>query len=473
MQQLPADRFLKYASHRRKEIRSIILVIACAVIIRIIPLIWAGPYPLGYDVVNYYIPVTEHFEQHWQSIATQFPLYAILLRGIYSTIGGNAVQTVSTMAVAVYCAFAVSLYSLARTIFHFKHREAIVVSIFVSLQLAVLRTTWDLHRDMLALTAMFLAITFVYRSERSKNWRAGAIGLCLVASASDRMIGTYFALTLVVWLIVRRERKLVFPAGVAAGTVILLSLSSYGTLYGNLVSELGVSSGGSQVSGSPYNFENLKMTFVEIDGLLLAPAIYGMYRSRNAVITIRTLVSMAGALTWIILPTAVQLAADRWIILSGIFLSIQASYCIVDVARRVRLKSARVTLPLACLILSLLFAIGYSILPYEHPFPSLALLRTKVQSFVPTTMQFSTIDVQKNGALLSEINTINSSTEPNAIIVGDKTLKGFMEMSLKGNRTFLYFNDVDSMLDGLTPYRDKVPIYFFNFGQNDFLVRFK
>jgi hypothetical protein len=88
-------------------------------------------------------------------------------------------------------------------------------------------------------------------------------------------------------------------------------------------------------------------------------------------------------------------------------------------------------------------------------------------------MQFSTIDVQKNGALLSEINTINSSTEPNAIIVGDKTLKGFMEMSLKGNRTFLYFNDVDSMLDGLTPYRDKVPIYFFNFGQNDFLVRFK
>jgi hypothetical protein len=61
------------------QLNAIIAVFACSIIIRAIPELEAYPYPVGYDVINYYIPVLTNFSAHWDTIQSQFPLYVILL----------------------------------------------------------------------------------------------------------------------------------------------------------------------------------------------------------------------------------------------------------------------------------------------------------------------------------------------------------------------------------------------------------
>ena len=63
-----------------KEDRNYLLVLfVIAIIIRLIPELVAYPYPIGYDVVNYYIPVTTNFESNWNMVSDQFPLYVLIL----------------------------------------------------------------------------------------------------------------------------------------------------------------------------------------------------------------------------------------------------------------------------------------------------------------------------------------------------------------------------------------------------------
>ena len=56
-----------------------VMVFALCITLRALPELMAYPYPIGYDVVNYYIPTVANFEETWGNISTQFPLYVIFL----------------------------------------------------------------------------------------------------------------------------------------------------------------------------------------------------------------------------------------------------------------------------------------------------------------------------------------------------------------------------------------------------------
>ena len=45
----------------------LVFVIGC--VVRLVPELFAYPSPIGYDVINYYIPVTTNFTIHWTQIS--------------------------------------------------------------------------------------------------------------------------------------------------------------------------------------------------------------------------------------------------------------------------------------------------------------------------------------------------------------------------------------------------------------------
>src|ERR1044071_3616964 len=65
---------------------SYLIVFSVAIILRLIPEILAYPYPIGYDVINYYLPVLKHFDDYSSTISNQFPLYISLLHAISSIV---------------------------------------------------------------------------------------------------------------------------------------------------------------------------------------------------------------------------------------------------------------------------------------------------------------------------------------------------------------------------------------------------
>ena len=128
-----------------------LIVFSIAIVLRLVPEILAFPYPIGYDVINYYFPIMKNFEQYWPTVSNQFPLYISLLYAISEVFRADQQLVISTSIVLVFGLFSLAIFSTGRNLLNLDNLQSIFLSIFVIFQLGVLRTSWDLHKDMFAL----------------------------------------------------------------------------------------------------------------------------------------------------------------------------------------------------------------------------------------------------------------------------------------------------------------------------------
>src|SRR5919198_5719986 len=87
---------------------AIIVIFSLGFLVKLVPDLVAYPFPIGYDVVNYYIPVTANFDQHWSKISNQFPLYSYLLHLINITTRLSPYYSVIILASIMCGTFAIS-----------------------------------------------------------------------------------------------------------------------------------------------------------------------------------------------------------------------------------------------------------------------------------------------------------------------------------------------------------------------------
>jgi hypothetical protein len=443
----PFSRYKLFASEKHV----VILVFVITIALRVIPELVAYPYPIGYDVVNYYIPVVENFDEYWPSVAGQFPLYVLFLHSLQLATGLDAQTVVTTVAVAVFGIFGTSLFYLGRSLLKLGIASSIFLAVFVVFQMAVLRTAWDLHRDVFALTAMMFVLVML---ARNSSWKGIAVVLALASLtvAADRMIGALLCITLISFAIVTRRKDAITVSLFATGLFSILLIASY--------SSAGVraDSAGAPAVNTPafYDPLNLLILFAVANGLLVIPAAIGFMRVKNHLLKVPPIVSIVGSFSWLVLPDAEQLVADRWIILAGIFLAIFAGYGILHVARNLK---PRFSIAVAGSVLASFVAIGlaYAVMPYDSPFVLFGMARHNIEDFGPLTMQFNSLDVKDNDKLISTIGWINQNTEPNAIIVGEKHWRGFMELYLKDERAYRFSGNPDALAQALA--RQGKPIY--------------
>jgi hypothetical protein len=93
-----------------------LIVFLVAVILRLIPEILASPYPLGYDVINYYLPILTNFDDYWPEISNQFPFYISLLHTISSLLDVDPRIVVSLSIVLIFGLFSVVIFSISRNL---------------------------------------------------------------------------------------------------------------------------------------------------------------------------------------------------------------------------------------------------------------------------------------------------------------------------------------------------------------------
>ena len=66
---------LKFMNNERR-MALIIFPIGC--IVRLIPELFAYPFPIGYDVINYYIPMVTNFDKHWIDDLFTIPIVCVI-----------------------------------------------------------------------------------------------------------------------------------------------------------------------------------------------------------------------------------------------------------------------------------------------------------------------------------------------------------------------------------------------------------
>jgi hypothetical protein len=417
--------------------------------VRAIPEMVAHPYPVGYDVINYYIPVITNFQEYWPIVSEQYPLYVLILHFFQVAMNLQPQILVSMSGLILYGFFSVSLFIMSRRLFGLGEFYSLYLTLFVIFQLPVLRTAWDLHKDILSLTLFMIAISIIFPLRLKIGWYS-LICSSFVASVAvflDKMIGALLVGSFLIYGFVLRSKYISLLSLIIVGFFAAAIASDYGSIGQpfNVSSEYSETNLLSQNS-EPYSPKSLLTLFLVVNCPLLVPAGFGLIHSDNRLLKIAVAISAIGSFSWVIFPEMRAIAADRWIFVLGIFLSIFAGYGIVRYAQTK--THPRFRRRFLCLILgsSIILGLTYETMPYHMASFSENMLGQIIEPFGPATMQFNSISVTDTGELLKTINWINENVPKDAIIIGEKHWRGWMEIKLQEDRSFLYYSDTSGIL---------------------------
>ncbi|HYA83111.1 MAG TPA: hypothetical protein VEH06_06635 [Candidatus Bathyarchaeia archaeon] len=455
-----------------------LMVFFMGCVVRLVPELFAYPYPIGYDVINYYIPVTTNFADHWAQISSEFPLYVSFLHLTQIATGLTPYTTVVIFATVTFGFFAVSVFLIARKLLKVDSRYAFFVTAFVIFQIAVLRTTWDLHRDVFTLTMMLFVFVLIYRESeknepKSLDWKFILILiLCVLTVSTARIVGSLFIVSLIIYSCIFKT-KAVILCTILALSFFTIELFMNHNITSNIIHDTLSKTGNvSLVYSNFYNPKNLLYLFVVVDGLLVPTGIIGFVKLKNGILLkIPLLITAAASFSWIVFPFHDSLLADRWIILLGIVLSIFSAYGIYQLVLSIKIRPHRLSnlastiLPFSILGMFIMMGILYEILPNaREPFMLwYGVARSYTEHFVPPSMQFNSLELSDNNKIITAISWINKNTQPNAIIIGEKHWRGFMELYLHDHRTFRFSDDLPALASGLIKHRVDGPVYLIQY----------
>ena len=427
------------------ELKYPVTVFSISISFRLIIEILAWPYPVGYDVINYYLPVLTNFDSHWSSTSNQFPLYILLLHTIYSVLQIDPRILISISIVILFGLFSLVIYSIGKNIFHLSNNQSIFLSLFVIFQVSLLRTSWDLHKDMFALSiALFCLSSLARIPSVSKHIRYTILPLSIISILSDRMIGFVLSTAYILYALIRRKRII---ATMAMITGIIFAISLLGstavirnnTLLGNVENEMLKQS---------YNSLNLVILLLVMSGFLLPTGVLGFLRSNNATLKIPLVISLMASFSWILYPNTSAFLPDRWIVIFSIFMSIFSGYGFVLIVEGKHIGTSYKKLRNYFIVLIPFLFLGFTFAtsPNNSYLNLYSVFHPYISYYGPLTMQYNSISLPESESLLSLIRWINNNTPSDAIIIGSKHVRGWMELEL-ANRTFLYDINITDMLN--------------------------
>lgn len=421
-----------------KVIKSLLFFFLLGCFLRIIPDLIAYPYPVGYDIINYYIPLADKLNTIFQNDSFQF--YPYLLYTFKSFIPLNPQGLMISLSSITYGLFSVSIYLLLKGL---NLKPALFMTLFILFQISALRTTWDLQKDILALSFTFLIIYLILEDRKAYFFNIRIIlfgiiiSLVILTLLTDNMIGFLLIISLSIYFAIKKDIKYIISL-----TIIIISIISFLVVVDNtkndsLINSINHILTGNIKANENYTPLNLGILFIMMNILSLPLFIYGLKYLHELLLYIPLSMALLGSFTWIVLPYSAILLPDRWIIISGIFMSIFSSYGLIRLFSNYKDKpNYKILLP----IMSFYIIIGlfYMILPYDYAFPIYGIFAEYTHFFVPSTMQFNSIDIVDNKDLSIAIDWLNNHTNPKSIIYGDSYLSGWMKMLLKDKRIFQY-----------------------------------
>lgn len=423
---------------------SYLIVFSVAVILRLIPEILALPYPIGYDVINYYLPVMENFDGYWPTISNQFPFYVSLLYAISEVFHVDPRLIISSSIVLVFGLFSLVIFSIGRNLLHLNNLQSIFLSVFVIFQLSVLRTSWDLHKDMLAITLTFFCLLCVSRIPHlSKRIVAVIVPLSIISVLADRMIGLLLSLSLIVSSFVKRDRLLTYLVIfiiVVYGISLVANFDTISTNL-NLVDSKGK-------INEIYNPVNLIILFLVMNAILLPSGLVGLVKSKLIIFKIPFFISLVGSFLWIMFPHTSTFLPDRWIVIFSIFLSLFAGYGFITLIenRNIVISNRKLNNYLVILIPFVFLGSAFAAGPNNSYLNVYGIFHPYISHYGPLTMQYNSISLPESRSLLSVIDWINNNTPDGSLVIGSKHLRGWFELELE-NRTFLFADNNTRLLD--------------------------
>ena len=428
--------------------KNLLFVFLIGCLIRIIPEITAYPYPIGYDIINYYIPLASEIE--FDSLNDQFNIFPYLLYILKISTFLDPHNLMIVLSSTIYGLFSLSIYLLLQGL---NIKPALFMTIFILFQISTLRTTWDLQKDILALSFTFLIFYLIIKDRNSHMYKKKIIHFGLIISLviitifTDTMTSILLIISLSIYFSIKKDRKYIIFLTIIIMTISFLVLFDdiNKNPFSRNINKIFTENIRANLNYTPLN---LGILFIMINILLFPFFIYGIKSLHELLLYIPLSLTLVGSFTWLVLPYSSILLPDRWIITSGIFISIFSSYGLVKLFSYKSENKPNYKILLPLLSLYIFIGLFYMTLPNDSAFPLYGIFSYYTQKFVPTTMQFNSIDIEDNRDLSIAIDWLNNNTNSKSIIYGDPHLRGWMKILLKDQRTFKY-NDTNFSKNGI------------------------
>jgi hypothetical protein len=198
--------------------------------IRLVPEILSYPYPIGFDTVYYAARIESGVV--WISSASVFSmwLYEGILVSVERIVQIDPFLLLKLVAPLLFGLNVCGIYFFSRKALNWKIKTAFIAAFFFAFQLASLRLSWDLHRNLLGSAILLFALPLTTGVRKNRNYGI-LLGLSILLVLSHALVFVMFlavvlAMSLRDWLRRDKLRSLRLLA-VASPSVVMLLLGFF------------------------------------------------------------------------------------------------------------------------------------------------------------------------------------------------------------------------------------------------------
>jgi hypothetical protein len=189
-----------------------------------------------------------------------------------------------------------------------------------------------------------------------------------------------------------------------------------------------------------YSTIGIFVLFFSLYGILLPFFVYGFLKHLSDFITLKvpTSIVLVCSFTWIIVPNYEYLVPERWVILSGIFISIFAAYGFSLINALIKSRYLRMITFAMFFSFFIFYGFIFMISQYGTITTIPAFFHDFTQFILPISMSMNSFDIHENKNIVHVIDWINKNTSENSIVIGSIHWRGWFSLFLDPTIKFMY-----------------------------------
>jgi hypothetical protein len=418
--------------------------------IRAVPEVIVGPYPVGWDIIAYYIPNSLNLASGGMNVwnfITLPPLMYLFVVPVYVLTNASLVWIFKIMGPILYGFLGWSIFRFCRTRLNWNERKAFFAVLFISAYFVTLRIAWDAYEAELGLALLLLGESIV-GSGGSMRLGIARLSLLSLAVLSNQLVGVLVVGTQLASLLRSSTWARSKLASLQILPVALFGLVVYATLQTPLGPGLAVVGSGASLSSLLDTTAFLAYSFVFVVPLLL----FGLKLPERSVFTSWVVVCIGGLLLAVLPGHVFQDIGYRWALLLAVPVLIIAyeGYTKLSAMLGLRAKNWSTLLRAAVIVGLASSATLFAVLPAQSAFP----LYTVFPQYLPSSMVQSSLPSSDYANVVSAMVWLNGHTSSDSAVITQQAFYGWAREYLSSGRMILncYLNSPSTMLTQAEPY---------------------
>ena len=318
--------------------KALVLCLGIGFFVRLVPELLAYPYPIGFDSIHYAVRMQDRvILEHWSRFFTSSWLFYFVSVPLYSVFQADPFLILKILVPLAYGLNVAGVYWFSQKNLKWTISMSVLAGLFFALQLASLRISWDLFRNILGMGILLFALSYVKEVYSKKGFALFTLFSLLSVFAHEYAAVTlvFVVLGILIWPIIKRQadqyspRLLLglIPALIVFGIGLYLRITGYTfPSQSNIVWAKDLTSGKvglfflvnyleTQTSVDAYSsYFNLALNVGLLFAVLFVPYIILVLKGffRNSVLDFWTLLLLIGSFSCLIIPFAAVSLWHRW-----------------------------------------------------------------------------------------------------------------------------------------------------------------